>query len=62
MELRYQSLTRQGLGVVFAPTPSGVFAITPTFLQLATHNLAYLILHQFGIAGANFGNIGLKFS
>ena len=29
----------------FFHSPSGIFKITPTFLELATRNVAYLILH-----------------
>ena len=36
------------------------FATTPTFLELATRNFAYRILHQFDIDGANFVKIGKK--
>ena len=43
------------------PPPSGIFAITPTFLELTTRNLAYLTLHQFVIDGANFVKIGWEF-
>ena len=57
------NLTRRWLGGVFPPPPpSGVFVITPKPLQLATRNLAYLILHQLDIEGANFVKIGLQFS
>ena len=55
------ALAGGGGGGGFLPPPSEIFAITPTFLELATRNLAYLILHHFDIDGANFVKIGVNF-
>ena len=48
-------------GGAFYALPSEIFAIIPTFLELATKNWSYLIPHQFYIDGANFVKIGYIF-